>query len=100
MPSVYTRQNGHVNPRENQTTTLRRPRYEARSTTAPRRDGSENAGAIWPTAGRVWPGAEVIRGPFEARPVPRAARPVPPRVWRAPGLSGWQDARFLSGPAG
>ena len=32
MPSMYPRQKGQVNRRENQTTTLRRPRYAASST--------------------------------------------------------------------
>jgi len=39
------RQKGHVKPRENQMMTFERPRYEARSTSAPLSEGRENRGA-------------------------------------------------------
>ena len=51
MPSMYTRQNGQVKPRENQTTTLRRPRYAASSTGPPCTEVRLKSGAGWPTAG-------------------------------------------------
>jgi len=44
-------QNGHVNPRENHTTTLARPRYAARSTVSPCTELRLKSGAGWPTAG-------------------------------------------------
>jgi hypothetical protein len=47
---MYIRQNGQVNPRENQTTTFRRPRYAASSTGSLCTEVKLNRGAGRPTA--------------------------------------------------